>query len=138
MPFFAIMECHSRTQSCSTFAIKYFWQIVNMIFNFAKLVVVVLSCYVFALAMDSFINMPYCCRYASFVMHCFVMSASSSQRCLHITVSVMLCFLLTKLAMFTWLPSYLLVVFGLWTVRDFYHMHLVEYFQALFGHVKFL
>ena len=38
--FFAIMECHSMTQSCSTFAIKYFWQIVYVLFNFAKLVVV--------------------------------------------------------------------------------------------------
>ena len=41
IPLFAIMECRSMTQSCSTFAIKYFWQIVNMIFNFAKVVVVV-------------------------------------------------------------------------------------------------
>ena len=30
----------SLSQSCSTFAIKYFWQNVNMIFNFAKVVVV--------------------------------------------------------------------------------------------------
>ena len=40
LPLFAIMECHSMTQSCSTFAIKYFWQILNMICNFAKLIVV--------------------------------------------------------------------------------------------------
>ena len=40
MPLFAIMECHSMTQSSSTFGIKYFWQIINMIFNFAKVVVV--------------------------------------------------------------------------------------------------
>ena len=33
--------CHSMTQSCSTFAIKYFWQILIMICNLAKLVVVV-------------------------------------------------------------------------------------------------
>ena len=43
--------------------------------------------------MVSFINMLSCCMYACFVMHCFVMSASSSQRCLHNTVSAMLCFL---------------------------------------------
>ena len=41
MPLFAIMECRRMTQSCSTFAIKYFWQIVYVLFNFAKLVVVV-------------------------------------------------------------------------------------------------
>ena len=29
--------------------------------------------------MDSFINMPSCCRYAWFFMHCSVVSASSSQ-----------------------------------------------------------
>ena len=81
------------SQSCSNFAIKCSWQNVNMLFNFAKLVVVDLSCNVFALAMVSFINMPSYCRYACFVMHFFVLSASSSPRCLHITVSAMLCFL---------------------------------------------
>ena len=81
------------TQSCSTFAIKYFWQILNMIFNFAKLVVVDPYMLCFFLAMDSFINMPSCCRYASFVMHCFVVSASGSPTCLHIIISAMLCFL---------------------------------------------
>ena len=40
MPRFAIMECPSMSQSCSTFAIKCSWQIVYMLFNFAKLVVV--------------------------------------------------------------------------------------------------
>ena len=40
IPLFAIMECPSMSQSCSTFAIKYFWHNVNMIFNFAKVVVV--------------------------------------------------------------------------------------------------
>ena len=51
--------------------------------------------YVVVLAMDSFINMPSCCRYAWFVMHCSVVSASSSQRGLHINISAMLCFLLS-------------------------------------------
>ena len=46
--------------------------------------------------------------------------------------------LITKLAMFTCLPSYLLVLFCLWSVRDFCHMHLVEYWHALFCYVKFL
>ena len=40
LQLFEIMGCHSMTQSCSTFAIKYFWQILNMICNFAKLIVV--------------------------------------------------------------------------------------------------
>ena len=37
LQLFAILEYHSMSQSCSTFAIKYFWQILNMICNFAKL-----------------------------------------------------------------------------------------------------
>ena len=114
-----------------------------MIVIFAKLIVVdpymlwKFSCH------GCFRNMPSCCRYAWFIMHCSVVSASSSQRGLHIIISAMLCFLpvwnlLTKLAMFTCLPSYLIFRFGLWSVRDFFHMHLVEYFHALFCHVKFL
>ena len=96
MPLFAIMECHSMTQSCSTFAIKYFWQILNMICNFAKLVVVVPYMLCFCSCHGQLHkNMPYCCRYACFVMDFFVVSASSSPRCLHITVSAMLCFLLS-------------------------------------------
>ena len=91
MPLFEIMEYPSMTQSCSTFAIKCSWQIVYVLFNFAKLVVVV--SYELSLAMVRFINIPSCCRYACFVMHCFVVSASSSPRCLHNTVSAMLCFL---------------------------------------------
>ena len=95
LQLFAIMECHSMTQSCSTFAIKHFWQIVYVLFNLPRLLQLFHTCYVFSLAMDSFINMPSCCRYACFVMHCFVARASSSPRCLHISVSAMLCFLLS-------------------------------------------
>src|SRR4051812_36311390 len=40
MLLFVIMECHSLSQSSSTFAIKCYWQIVYMLFDFAKLVVV--------------------------------------------------------------------------------------------------
>ena len=43
--------------------------------------------------MVSFINMPSRCRYAFFVMKCFVMSESSSERCLHNAVNAMFCFL---------------------------------------------
>ena len=38
--FFAIMEYPSMTQSCYTFAIKFSWQIVYMLINFAEVVVV--------------------------------------------------------------------------------------------------
>ena len=40
MYLFAIMEYPSMTQSCSTFAIKYSWQIVYVLINFAEVVVV--------------------------------------------------------------------------------------------------
>src|SRR4051812_24967012 len=40
LPLFVFMECFSLSQSISTFAIKCSWQIVYLLFNFAKLVVV--------------------------------------------------------------------------------------------------
>ena len=91
--------------------------------------------------MVSFMNMRYCCRYACFVMNCFVMSESSSQRCLHNSVNAMLCFLLslnllTKLAMFTWVPSYLLILFGSWSVKDFCSMQLVDSCHAFFAMLR--
>ena len=95
MSLFAFTQCPSMTQSCSTFAIECSWQIVNMFCNFAKLIVVDPYMLCFCLAMVSFINMPSYFRYACFVMHCFVVSASSSPRCLHVTVSAMLYFLLS-------------------------------------------
>ena len=112
------------TQYCSTFAIKYFWQILNMICKFAKLIVV-----------DPY--MPSCCRYAWFVMHCSVVSASSSQRGLHINISAMLCFLLSlkpdnetcylyMLAIISSGPCWLMVS------KDFCHVHLVEHYHAFF------
>ena len=69
-------------------------------------------------------------------MQCLVLSASSSQTCLRNSVFAMSSFLLslnmlTKLAMFTWVPSYLLIPFGLWSVRDFCYMLLVESCHAL-------
>ena len=51
-----------------------------------RLLQLIHSCYVFSLAMVSIINTPSCCRYACFVMHCFVVSESSSPRCLHNSV----------------------------------------------------
>ena len=138
------MECHSMTQSCSTFAIKYFWQILNMICNFAKLIVV-----------DPYMLCNFSChgqfhKHAIFLQVCLVCSALFCSECIKLTkrpTCYRLCHalfsaksgnLLTKLAMFTCLPSYLLVLFGLWSVRDFCHMHLVEHCHALFCYVKFL
>ena len=78
------------TQSCSTFAVKYFWQIVYMLFNVAKLVVVdpsmlyICSCH--GQLHKHAILLQVC-------LFCHVVSASSSPRCLHIIVSAMLCFL---------------------------------------------
>ena len=143
MPLFAIMECPSMTQSCSTFAIKYSWQIVNMIFNFAKVVVVDHSCYELALAMVSFINMPSCCRYACFVMNCFMVSESSSPRCLQNTVSAMLCFLLSlkpvnetcyvyMVAIISSVPCWIMVSKGLF----FYEFS--RFMPCLFFYVNFL
>ena len=62
---------------------------------FPWMLLVIHTCYELALAMISFMNMSSCCRYACFVMQCFVMSESSSQRCLHNSVNAMLCFLLS-------------------------------------------
>ena len=57
-------------------------------------------------------------------MKCLVVSASSLQTCLRNSVFAMTSFLLTlnlltKLAMFTWVPSYFLILSGLWSVKDF-------------------
>ena len=85
------------------------------------------ACYEMVLAMVSFLNMSSCYFYAYLVMKFLVVSESSSQRGLRNSVFAMSSFLLslnllTKLAMFTWVPSYLLIFFDLWSVRDFCSM----------------
>ena len=77
------------------------------------------ACYELVVAMVSFMDMSSCCRYACFVMQGFVMSDLSLQSCLYKSVYAMLSFLLSlnlliKLAMFTWVPSYLLCPFSFW------------------------
>jgi len=72
-------------------------------------------------------------------MQCLVLSASISQRGLRNSVFAMSSFLLslnllTKLAMFTWLPLYFLIPFGLWLVRDFCCMLWVASCHALLCH----
>ena len=93
MPLFAIMECRSMTQSCSTFAIKYFWQIVNMICNFAKLIVVD-PCILCSCSCHGQLN-----KHAILLQVCLFCHALLCDECIkptkifHNTVSAMLCFL---------------------------------------------
>ena len=144
MSLFAIMEHPSMTQSSSTFAIKCSWQIVYVLINFAKVVVVAPSCYESVLAMVCLFIMSSCWVYAQFVMQCLVVSAQSSQTCLRNSVLPCSSFLLslnllTKLAMFTWLPLYFLIPFDLWSARDFCSMlHVVFMLYTLLPNVKLL
>ena len=86
--------------------------------------------------------MPSYCRYACFVMNCFVVSASSSPRCFHIIVSAMLCFLLIlkpdnetcyvyMVAIISSGPFWLMVSKGLLSYAFSRNFH------ALFCYVKF-
>ena len=142
MALFAFKECPSMTQYCSTFAIKRSWQIVYMLTILPWLLLVIHASYELALAMVSFLNMSSCWQYAQLFMQCLVLSASSSRTCLHNSVFAMSSFLLSlnllaKLAMFTWVPSYLLILLGLWSVRDFCSMYFVESFHSFICHDMF-
>ena len=96
LPLVAIMEQSRMSFPCSTFATKCFpGRLFTCYSIWPRLLQLILACYELALAMFSFINIPYCCMYACFVMHCLVMSESSSERCLHDSVTAMLCFLLS-------------------------------------------
>ena len=64
MSLFVFMEYPSMTQSCSTFAIKCFWQIVYVLINFAKVVVVDPCMYEIVLAMVSYFIMSSFWEYA--------------------------------------------------------------------------
>ena len=57
---FAIMEYPSMTQSCSTFSIKFSWQIVYVLSNFVEVVVVDPCFYESVLAMVSYFIMSTC------------------------------------------------------------------------------
>ena len=140
---FAFMEYPSRTQSCSTFATKCSRQIVYMLINFAK-VVVVDPCMLWACSCFVWLHDHVSCwQYAYLVMQCLVVSESSSQRGLHNSVFAISSLLqslnlLPKLAMFTWVPSYLLILFGLWSVRDFCSMLWVDSCHAFVCYELFL
>ena len=67
------------TQSCSTFAIKYFWQIVYVLFNFSKLIVV-----------DPYMLCLYSChgsldKHAIFLYVCFFCHALLCSECIKLT-----------------------------------------------------
>ena len=124
---FAIMEYHSMTQSCSTFAIKYFWQILNMICNFAKLIVVdpyILGMLVFSCIALWWVHQAHKEAIILLFLPCSVFCKVWN--------------LITKLAMFTCLPSYLLVLFGLWSVRDICYMLWVDSCHAFVCYDLFL
>ena len=89
------------------------------------------------LAMLSFMNMSSYCWSPYHAMYCSVVSGTSSPTCLLIVVPAMFESVI-QLAMFTWVPSYLLVLFGSWSVRDFCSMQLVDSFHAFVFHYKFL
>ena len=104
------------------------WQIVYLLFNFAKLIVIDPCIY-------------YCCSCHDFLLcHVLLMSACLvcherlCSECIELT-NMPTCYLflpcpvflpslksVMKLAMFTWVPSFLMVLFGLWPVRDFWSM----------------
>ena len=93
--------------------------------------------------MVSFRNMPSCCTYAflSSIALWWVNRAHKDAFIILLMPCSVFCEvwnLLTKLAMFTWVPSYLLYLFGSWSVRDFCSMHLVYSCHVLFCYDKFL
>ena len=137
MPLFAFIACCSLLLSCSTFVIKCSWQIVYMLINFAWLLVVIHVPYDYAIVMHSFIFMRSYCWLHFHAMFCSVVSGSSSPTCLLIVISTMYESVIL-LAMFTWVPSYFLCLFGSWSVRDFCSMHLVVSCHAFFCHDLFL
>ena len=76
-------------------------------------------------------------------MHCVVVVHQAHKDALMMSVSAMLCFLLSlkpdNETYYVYMLAIIsLVLFGLWSVRDLCHIYLVEYFHALFCHVKFL
>ena len=101
------------------------------------LLLVIHAPYELALAMLSFINMYSYCWSPCHAMYCLVVSCTSSPTCLLIVVPAMYESVL-YLAMFTWVPSYLLILFGSWSVRDFCSMQLVDSCHALVCYDMFL
>ena len=143
MSLFAFMECPIMTQSFSMFAIKCSWQIVYVLINFAEVVVVVpCMLWVFLPWLDFWPCLLVGCMLSlSWNALCWVHRARK-----HAFVTLFMpcpVFLLSlnlfiKLATFTWVPSYLLCLFGSWSVREICSMHLVEAWRAFVHHDMFL
>ena len=93
--------------------------------------------YELALAMLSFINMPYYCWFPFHAMYCSVVSGTSSSTCLLIVVPAMSESVIS-FAMFAWMLPCFLLIFGISSVREFCSLSLVLAFHAFFGHDKFL
>ena len=102
-----------------------------------RLLYLIHTCYVLALAMLSFINMYSYCWFPCHAMYCSMVRGSSSPTCLLIVVPAMYESVIS-LAMFTWVPSYFLCPFGSWSVKDFCSTHLVVSCHAFGFHDKFL
>ena len=95
------------------------------------------ACYELAIAMFSFINMYSYCWLSFHAIYFPVVSGTSSPTCLLIVVPAMFESVIS-FAMFTWVPSYLLILFGSWSVKDFCSMQLVGSCHDFVYHDKFL
>ena len=102
-----------------------------------RLLLVIHAPYELAISMLSFINMYYYCWLPFHAMYCSVVSDSSSPTFLLIVVPAMYESVIS-FAMFTWMPSFLLILFGSWSLRDICCMHLVDSCHAFVCHDKFL
>ena len=147
MPFFAMFCSYSLLFACSKHC---FLMLIPDMFVFSPS----LWCWYLLHFCHASLNLLFCdlavAQYSCFVKHleyitaiCFVVSDLSSQRCYHESIYVMLCFLLSlklliTLAMFTWVPSYLLCLFGSWSVRNICSMHLVDSCHAFVCYDMFL
>ena len=143
MPLVAFIAC----VACCKLALKLLNNVGVSLLTWSSVLTYVLlvihAPYHHAIAILSFIFMPSCCWLTSHGMKCYVVSGSSSPTCLLIVVSAMNCYfhclnLFMELAMFTWVPSYLLCLFGSCAVRDFCSMQLVDSCHAFVCYDMFL
>ena len=137
MPLVAFIACCRLSISCSKVVNNVFVSLLTLSSMLPCLFLVIHAPYDLSLAMLSFINMSSYCWLPCHAMYCSVVSSSSSPTCLLIVVPAMYESVIS-FAMFTWVPSYLLILFGSWPVRDFCYMQLVDSCHAFVCHVKFL
>ena len=120
MYLFAFMEHPSLTQSSSTFSINCSWQNVYMLSIFSE-VVVVDPCNAMLLFLPCLASMPCLLAGCMLSLSCHALWWVHRARKHAYLISVLPCSsfllglnLLTIIAMFTWLPLYFLIPFGLW------------------------